>query len=56
MDRLKAEKRRFDYRERTLTGFLTNAIGLVRPGMQRTGKGFLPVLFTCWFQGSRGAS
>ena len=42
MERLKAEKRRFDYRERTLMGFLTNAIGLVRPGMQRTGKGFLP--------------
>ena len=42
MERLKAEKRRFDYRERTLMGFLGNAIGLVRPGMDRTGKGFLP--------------
>ena len=51
MERLKAEKRRFDYRERTLMGFLGNAIGLVRPGMQRTGKGFLPVLFNLLVSG-----
>ena len=51
MERLKAEKRRFEYRERTLMGFLGNAIGLVRPGMLRTGKGFLPVLFTLLVSG-----
>ena len=51
MERMKAEKRRFDYRERTLMGFLGNALGLVRPGMQRTGKGFLPVLFNLLVSG-----
>ena len=56
MERLKAEKRRFDYRERTLMGFLGNAIGLIRPGMQRTGKGFLPVLFNLLFRVRCGAS
>ncbi len=50
MERLKAEKRRFDYRERTLMGFLGNAIGLVRPGMARTGKVF-PTLFTLLVSG-----
>ncbi len=52
MNRLKAEKRRFDYRERTLMGFLGNTIGLIRPGMQRTGKGFLPVLFNLLVSGN----
>jgi hypothetical protein len=51
MARLKAEKRRFEYRERTLMGFLGNAIALVRPGMERTGKGFLPVLFNLLVSG-----
>ena len=51
MERLKAEKRRFEYRERTLMGFLGNALALVRPGMQRTGKGFLPVLFNLLVSG-----
>jgi hypothetical protein len=45
MTRLKAERRRFEYRERTLLGFLGNAIALARPGMLRSGKGLLPVLF-----------
>ncbi len=51
MARLKAEKRRFEYRERTLFGFVSNAIGLVRPGMIRTGKGLLPVLFNLLVSG-----
>ena len=51
MKRLKAEKRRFDYRERTLFGFVTNTIGLIRPGMHRTGKGFLPMLFSLLVSG-----
>ena len=51
MHRLKAEKRRFDYRERTLTGFLGNALGLVRPGMVRTGNGFFSTLFTLLVSG-----
>ena len=51
MERLKAEKRRFEYRERTLMGFLGNTLALVRPGMVRTGKGFLPVLFTLLVSG-----
>ena len=51
MERLKAEKRRFEYRERTLMGFLGNALALVRPGMLRTGKGFLPMLFTLLVSG-----
>jgi hypothetical protein len=45
MERLKAENRRFEYRERTLFGFVSNAIGLIRPGMIRSGRGLLPVLF-----------
>jgi hypothetical protein len=53
MERLKAEKRRFDYRERTLTGFLANTLALVRPGMQRTGKGFLPMLFNLLVSGNQ---
>ena len=51
MERLKAEKRRFDYRERTLMGFLGNALALVRPGMQRTGNGFFSTLFTLLVSG-----
>src|SRR5271165_1669557 len=50
-ERLKAEKRRFDYRERTLMGFLGNALGLVRPGMVRTGRGFFSTLFTLLVSG-----
>ena len=50
-DRLKAEKRRFDYRERTLMGFLGNAIALVRPGMARTGNGYFSTLFTLLVSG-----
>jgi hypothetical protein len=45
MERLKAEKRRFEFREKTLFGFVRNALSLTVPGMQRTGKGFLPMLF-----------
>ena len=51
MARLKAEKRRFEYRERTLLGFVSNAIGLIRPGMLRTGKGVLPMLFNLLVSG-----
>jgi hypothetical protein len=51
MARLKAEKRRFEYREKTLFGFVTNAIALVSPGMQRTGKGLLPMLFALLVSG-----
>jgi Relaxase/Mobilisation nuclease domain len=51
MNRLKAEKRRFEYRERTLMGFLGNAIALVRPGMARTGNGYLSTLFTLLVSG-----
>jgi hypothetical protein len=51
MARLKAENRRFEYRERTLFGFLSNTIGLLRPGMQRTGKGLMPMLFTLLVSG-----
>ena len=51
INRLKAEKRRFDYRERTLLGFLGNALGLVRPGMVRTGRGFFSTLFTLLVSG-----
>ena len=51
MDRLKAEKRRFEFRERTLFGFVSNAIGLIRPGMLRSGKGLLPVLFNLLVSG-----
>ena len=50
-ERLKAEKRRFDYRERTLMGFLGNAIALVRPGMARTGNGYFSTLFTLLVSG-----
>ena len=53
MERLKAEKRRFDYREKTLLGFVSNAIALIRPGMQRTGKGLLPMLFTLLVSGEQ---
>src|SRR5262249_6515746 len=53
MEGLKAEKRRFDYRERTLLGFVTNAIALLRPGMQRTGKGLLPMLFNLLVSGKQ---
>ena len=53
MERLKAENRRFEYRERTLLGFVGNAIRLIRPGMQRTGKGLLPVLFTLLVSGKQ---
>ena len=53
MERLKAEKRRFEYREKTLLGFVTNAIALIRPGMQRTGKGLLPMLFTLLVSGEQ---
>src|SRR5439155_5854634 len=31
MARIKADKRRFEYRERTLLGFVSNSIGLIRP-------------------------
>jgi Relaxase/Mobilisation nuclease domain len=51
MARLKAEKRRFEYRERTLLGFVSNAIRLARPGMKQSGKGLLPVLFTLLVSG-----
>jgi hypothetical protein len=51
MQRLKAENRRFEDRERTLFGFVSNAIGLIRPGMLRTGKGLLPVLFNLLVSG-----
>jgi hypothetical protein len=51
MERLKAEKRRFEYRERTLFGFVGNAIALLRPGMQRSGRGLLPVLFNLLVSG-----
>ena len=51
MARLKADKRRFEYRERTLLGFVGNAIALTRPGMQRTGKGLLPMLFNLLVSG-----
>ncbi len=51
--RLRAEKRRFDYREKTLFGFVTNAIALIRPGMQRTGKGLLPMLFALLVSGEQ---
>ena len=51
--RLKAEKRRFEHRERTLFGFVSNAIALLRPGMQRTGKGFLPMLFNLLVSGKQ---
>src|SRR3954462_8134260 len=53
MERLKAEKRRFDYRERTLMGFVGNAIRLIRPGMERSGKGLLPVLFALLVSGEQ---
>ena len=53
MERLKAEKRRFEYREKTLLGFVTNAIALIRPGMQRTGKGLLPMLFALLVSGEQ---
>ena len=49
---VKAEKRRFEYRERTLFGFLSNAIRLLRPGMQRSGRGLLPVLFNLLVSGN----
>jgi hypothetical protein len=54
MARLKADRRRFEYRERTLLGFVGNAIGLLRPGMLRTGKSLLPMLFKppCLRQGA----
>jgi hypothetical protein len=51
MQRLKAEQRRFEYRERTLLGFVSNSIGLIRPGMIRTGRGLLPVLFNLLVSG-----
>jgi hypothetical protein len=51
MARLKAERRRFEYREKTLLGFVTNAVALLRPGMQRTGKGLLPMLFNLLVSG-----
>jgi hypothetical protein len=50
-ERLKAEKRRFEYRERTLMGFLGNALALVRPGMARTGNGYFSTLFTLLVSG-----
>jgi len=53
MERLKAEKRRFEYRKRTLLGFVSSAIRLVRPGMERSGKGLLPVLFTLLVSGQQ---
>jgi Relaxase/Mobilisation nuclease domain len=51
MARLKADRRRFEYRERTLLGFVGNAIGLLRPGMIRTGKSLLPMLFNLLVSG-----
>jgi hypothetical protein len=53
MARLKAEKHRFDYRERTLFGFVSNAVRLIRPGMERSGKGLLPVLFALLVSGKQ---
>jgi hypothetical protein len=53
MERLKAEKRRFEYRERTLLGFVSNAIRLIRPSMERTGKGLLPMLFALLVSGKQ---
>lgn len=53
MERLKAEKRRFEYRERTLLGFVGNAIRLIRPGMERSGKGLLPMLFALLVSGEQ---
>jgi hypothetical protein len=53
MERLKAEKRRFEYREKTLLGFVGNAIRLIRPGMERSGKGLLPVLFSLLVSGEQ---
>jgi hypothetical protein len=52
MDRLKADRRRFEYREKTLFGFVGNAIALSRTGMQRTGKGLLPMLFNLLVSGN----
>jgi hypothetical protein len=46
-------KRRFEYREKTLFGFVSNAIRLIRPGMERTGKGLLPMLFTLLVSGQQ---
>jgi Relaxase/Mobilisation nuclease domain len=51
MARLKADRRRFEYRERTLLGFVGNAIALLRPGMRRTGRGLLPMLFNLLVSG-----
>ncbi len=51
MARLKADKRRFEFRERTLLGFVGNAIALTRPGMQRSGKGLMPMLFNLLVSG-----
>ena len=51
MKRLKAENRRFEYRERTLMGFMANALALARPGMDRSGRGFLPTLFNLLVSG-----
>ncbi len=53
MERLKAEKRRFEYREKTLFGFVSNAIRLIRPGMESTGKGLLPLLFALLVSGKQ---
>src|SRR3954469_6945530 len=53
MERLKSEKRRFESRERTLLGFVGNAIRLIRPGMERSGKGLLPVLFALLVSGEQ---
>ena len=52
MARLKADRRRFEYREKTLFGFVGNAIALSRTGMQRTGKGLLPMLFNLLVSGN----
>ena len=46
MARLKADRKRFEEREKTLLGFVSNAVGLLRSGTMRTGKGLLPMLFT----------
>jgi hypothetical protein len=40
-----------NYRERTLLGFVGNAIGLLRPGMLRPGKSLLPMLFNLLVSG-----
>src|SRR5947208_2069399 len=50
---IRSPQRRAKYRERTLLGFVSNSIRLLRPGMERTGKGLLPMLFTLLVSGQQ---